>query len=135
MPVIGISSEDTGGDILGNFRLILSVYRFEQGGDFAFLIRKEPVPLNPVSEVERAEFGDWVETSLASRHQRWQVSQDLVLEGVVVLAPASGRGPVIITQDAGLATGDYLTRVDVAGYSLGARNLVGGGLSSLIALA
>ena len=129
MPIVGISSEDTSGVLLGNYRYYLSVYRFENGRAVAFLIDQEALPPTSVKEVAMAAFGDRVQASLrdytVARPPSWQLSRDLALEGVAILTPARGYGPVIVTRDPQLAAGDFLTNVEVSGYSLGGWSLKG----------
>ncbi|MCI0438613.1 MAG: hypothetical protein L0177_05725 [Chloroflexi bacterium] len=127
MPVFGISSEDVSGEVFGFFRFELSVYAFEDGQAFAFLIRKEAVPPDPVREVERAEFGDRVQASLAgyvvTETQTIEVTSDLVLEHVDLLVPVNEDDPLIMTCCPDLVTGEYLTRVDVDGFMVDGQRL------------
>ncbi len=120
MPLIGISSEDIAGEVFGHFRFELSIYRFEDGKDLAFLISKKPVPLDPLTHVERAKFGDRVKASLGgyvvNKIDRVQVAPDLTLEQVDLLLPQNPSNPIIMTRDPDLVTGDYLRTVAVDGY-------------------
>ena len=50
MPIVGISSEDVTRELFGFFRFDLSVYAFDEDQTFAFLIRKEALPTDPVAE-------------------------------------------------------------------------------------
>ena len=91
MPIFGISSEDVSGEVFGSFRFDLSVYSFGDDQTFAFLIRKEAVPLDPITEVQRAKFGDRVQTSLADyvvvETETIEITSDLVLEQIDLLVP------------------------------------------------
>ena len=81
MPIVGISSEDARGEVSGNYKFYLSVYRFEDGYAVGFLINKEAVPLDSVTEVAKANLGDSVRISLrdymVSSQQSWKLSQGL----------------------------------------------------------
>lgn len=120
MPLIGMSSEDVGGEVFGHFRFEISVYSF--GGDkaYAFLISKKAVPLDPVAQVERAKFGDRVKTTLSNyavtRMERFQAATDLTLEQVVLLLPTGTANLMVMTRDPALTTGDYLKSVTLDGY-------------------
>lgn len=120
MPVFGISSEDTSGEVFGFFRFDLSVYRFEDGEAHAFLIGREAVPLDPVEEVSRAEFGDRVKASLegylVTEADRIQLADDLTLEQTDLLLPSEIGKPIIMTRHENLKTGDFLTSVSFDGY-------------------
>ena len=55
MPIVGISSEDVSRELFGFFRFDLSVYAFNEDQTFAFLIRKEALPTDPITEIEREQ--------------------------------------------------------------------------------
>lgn len=120
MPLIGISSEDVGGEVFGHFRFEISVYSF--GGDkaYAFLISKKAVPLDPIAQVERAKFGDRVKTTqsnyVVTHLERMQAATDLTLEQVDLLLPIGMVNPMVMTREPALANGDYLKSVTVDGY-------------------
>ena len=127
MPIVGISSEDVSGEVFGFFRFDLSVYDFGDEAAYAFLINKEAVPLDPVAEVDRAQFGDRVKATLHGysvvETERIQLSQDLTLEQVDWLMPSEPGSPVIMTRHDDLRTGDYLDSVSFDGYMLDGRLL------------
>ena len=127
MPIIGISSEDVSGGVFGFFRFDLSVYNFGDQAAYAFLIGKEAVPLDPVEEVTRAQFGDRVKATLnryaVIETERIQLSKDLTLEQVDLLVPGNVGDPFIVTRHAGLKSGDYLDSVSFDGYLLDGRIL------------
>ena len=126
MPLVGLSSKsgEESGVSVGHYRYQLAIHAF--GGDvaFAFVLGREPVPLDPVEHVERAEFGDRVsavlhgyavvvlpETTLAS---------DFTLAETTLLVPTNVGDPPILTHHPELTTGDYLAEVQVDGYMIGA---------------
>lgn len=127
MPIVGISSEDVSGEFFGFFRFDLSVFTFSDDASYAFLINKEAVPLDPVAEVTRAEFGNRVKATLEGytvvETERIRITEDLTLEQVDLLLPMDTDNPIIMTQNEDLRTGDYLRSVDVDGYLVDGRVL------------
>ena len=127
MPIISISSEDVDGDVFGYYRFDLSVYAFDEEAAFAFLIGKEPVPLDTVAEVDGAGFGDRVAGSLAgylvTELEQVDVSAGLVLGEIEVLVPTSLGDPLILTRHPDLAAGDYLSEVSFDGFLIDGRLL------------
>jgi len=127
MPIVGISSEDVSGEVFGFFRFDLSVYNFADNAAYAFVINKEAVPLDPVAEVTRAEFGNRVKATLEGylvvETERIPVAEDLTLEQVDLLLPTGTDNPIIMTRHPDLRTGDYLSSVDFDGYLVDGRLL------------
>lgn len=120
MPIFGISSEDVSGELFGFFRFDLSVYDFGDNQAFAFMIGKEAVPLDPITEVHRAEFGDRVHANLADyvvvETETIEFTSDLVLEQIDLLVPTNEGDPVIMTRHPELTSGDYLRDLVVDGF-------------------
>ncbi|MDO8636117.1 MAG: DUF4382 domain-containing protein, partial [Dehalococcoidia bacterium] len=112
MPIIGISSEDTGGEVFGHYRFELSIYRFEGDKAYAFLINKKATPLDPITQVERAGFGNRVKSSLndylVMKVGSTKLASNLVLEQVDLLLPLDTKNPIIMTRHPNLSNGDYL---------------------------
>jgi hypothetical protein len=124
---VGISTGDVSGEVFGFFRFDLSVYHFGDQSAYAFLIGKEPVPLDPVAEVSRDQFGDRVAATLSGytvvESDRIRLSENLTLEQVDWLIPSEPGDPLIMTRHDDLRTGDYLDWVSFDGYMLDGRLL------------
>ena len=127
MPVVSISSEDVSGEVFGFFKFDLSVYGFSDQVAYAFLVSKEAVPLDPVAEVTRADFGSRViavlEGYIVTEMQQIQVSEDLTLEQVDLLVPTDENDPIIMTRHPDLRTGDYISSVEFDGFLVDGRVL------------
>ena len=108
MPIFSISSEDVSGEVFGHFRFDLSIYAFNDSTAVAFLLGREAVPLDPIADVERAEFGDRVKVTLTdywvAQTETLTVVTDLVLEQVDLLTPTRTGDPMVMTRSADLET-------------------------------
>ena len=127
MPLFGISSGNDSGTVFGNYRFNLSVYGFGGTTAFAFLLGKQAVPLDPISDVEMANFGDRIKTTLegflVANPPTIQLSEGLTLQEVDLLIPTDPSKPIIMTRDPRLVTGDSLSSVEVDGFLLDSASL------------
>ena len=100
MPILGISSEDVSGAVSGFFRFDLSVYSLSDNQTVAFLIHQEATPVDPITEVDRASFGDRVQVDLSDylvvETEPMELTSDLKLDQVDLLLPTNQRDPMAL---------------------------------------
>ncbi len=127
MPILGISSEDVSGAVFGFFRVDLSVYSLGDNQTVAFLIHQEAVPLDPITEVDRASFGDRVQVDLSDylvvETEAVELTSGLALDQVDLLLPTNKGNPIVMTRHPDLSQGDFLSTLEVDGFLIDGRLL------------
>ena len=66
------------------------------------MIHQEAVPLDPITEVDRASFGDRVQVELSdylvAETEVVELTSDLKLDQVDLLLPTNERDPIVMTR-------------------------------------
>ena len=94
-----------------------------------FLIHQEAVPLDPITEVDRASFGDRVQVELSdylvAETKDVELTSGLELDQVDLLVPTHEGDPIVMTRHPDLFEGEFLSSLEVDGFLVDGRVLGG----------
>ena len=84
------------------------------------LLDWQAVPLDPIGDIARTNFGERVQTTLRGfgviNPPDIPVTEGLTLREADLLVPTDPSIPLVLTRDSDLNTGDYLTEISLDGY-------------------